>query len=60
MKTRETNQREDGMDANKETCDAIRKLMALYSEKRAAWVSWFGTADGFDAWFTQLVMPAKK
>jgi hypothetical protein len=34
----------------------IAELMAKYDESRAKWVALCGSADGFDAWFTQQVM----
>lgn len=34
---------------------AIAELMAKYDSSRAKWVALYGTADGFDAWFTKQV-----
>lgn len=38
--------------------DVLRELMARYNERRTQWIVQYGTADGFDAWFTQQVLRA--
>jgi hypothetical protein len=38
------------------TVNAIQELMMQYDAKRAEWIKKFGTADGFDAWFTSQVL----
>lgn len=37
--------------------DTIRELMSQYDANRAKWVDFYGTDEGFDAWFTKQVMP---
>jgi hypothetical protein len=39
-----------------ETQAAIMELMTQYEANRVAWVDEYGTADGFDEWFTKQVM----
>lgn len=37
----------------------IKELMARYDEYRAKWISFHGTDEGYDQWFTGQVMRGK-
>lgn len=38
------------------TAQIIEELMTKYDDLRSKWIERFGTADGFDAWFTEKVV----
>lgn len=39
------------------TAEALKEMMEKYNESRKLWIEKFGSADGFDSWFTSQVLP---
>jgi len=42
----------------REIQQTLGELIAQYTRYRRLWIAWFGTADGFAAWFTHQVTKA--
>lgn len=40
-----------------EMAETIQEMMRQYDNHRAKWIAEFGSADGFDEWFTTQVLP---
>ena len=37
------------------TPEAIKEMMEVYNDRRAKWIAFHGTDEGFNAWFTTQV-----
>ena len=42
--------------ASKDFAAIIKELMTRYNEKRRQWITYYGTDEGFNDWFTKQIM----